>query len=122
MFFLCILEDLVKYTKLNIEIKDSREKVFYHNYRTYLDKYAEMIDNDCNLNLKPLAEQYPIRSHDNRNFIMSIQGRESGRDTVDMICLSPNDSSNMNQLYNTIELDEIIEVYNSYWNKLRGVQ
>lgn len=26
----------------------------------------------------------------------------------------------MNQRYNSIELDEIIEVYNSYWNKLRS--
>lgn len=104
-----------------LEIKEnSLEKVFTHDYRTYLDKYAEMIDNDCELKLKPLSKKYPIRSHDNRNFIMSIQGRESGRDTVGMICLSHSDSSNMNQRYNSIELDEIIEVYNSYWNKLRS--
>ncbi len=105
--------------KLNLK-ENSKEKVFTHDYRTYLDKYAEMIKNDCNLKLKPLAEDFPIRSHDNRNFIMSIQGRDSGRDNVGILCLSHSDSSNMNQLYTSIELDEIIDVYNKYWKKLRN--
>ena len=65
------------------------------------------INKDCELKLKLLAKEYPIRSHDNRNFIMNIQGRESGRDTVGMICLSHSDSSNINQRYNSIKLDEL---------------
>ncbi|MGB6329787.1 MAG: hypothetical protein WBF48_12755 [Halarcobacter sp.] len=103
-----------------LEIKEnSTEKVFTHDYRTYLDKYAEMIDDECDLKLKPLSKEYPIRSHENRNFIMSIQGRESGRDNVGILCLSHSDSSNMNQLYNSVELYEVIDVYNKYWTKLR---
>ena len=59
-----------------------------------------MIDNDCSLDLKTLTKDFPIRSHDNRNFIISIQSKKFGRDFVGSACLNHNDkSSNMNARY-----------------------
>ncbi len=96
-------------------------KVFKHYNRTYINKYAKMIDTKCKLSLKALAEDYPIRSHDNRNFIISIQSKKYGRDFVGTACLShSNRTSNMNARYHSIELNDIIEVYEDYWEKLRS--
>lgn len=96
-------------------------KVFKHYKRTYMDKYAEMIDNRCNLDLKPTAKEYPIRSHENRSFIMSIQGKEFGRDLVGNACLSHrNRSSDINARYDSIEYEYVKKIYESYWGKLRA--
>lgn len=96
-------------------------KVFKYSRRIYMDKYAEMIDTKCKLSLKALAIDYPIRTHDNRNFIISIQSRKYGMDFVGAACLShSNRTSNMNARYHSIELDDIIEVYKDYWEKLRS--
>jgi hypothetical protein len=79
-----------------------------------------MIDKKCNLKLKSLATDYPIRSHDNRNFIMSILSREFGREVVGSVCLSHSSrSSNMNERYDSIEDNEKLKIFESYWNKLR---
>ena len=94
--------------------------IFKHNERTYSDKYAAMIDFDAKLQLKPLAKDYPIRSHDNRNFIISLQSKEYGIDFVGMACLSHrNKKANINARYHSIEFDDIKEVYENYWEKLR---
>lgn len=106
--------------RITQESENPKEKVFKHYKRTYMDKYKDFIDLRCKLDLTESGKEVPIRSHDNRNFIMSIQGRESGIDNVGMICLSHSDISNMNQRYASIELDEIKEIYNSYWKKLRN--
>ncbi|HQT37419.1 MAG: hypothetical protein B7Y30_11920, partial [Campylobacterales bacterium 16-40-21] len=96
-------------------------KVFKYNSRIYLDKYAQMIDTKCKLSLKALAIDYPIRTHDNRNFIISIQSRKYGMDFVGAACLShSNRTSNMNARYHNIELVDIIRVYEDYWEKLRS--
>ena len=100
--------------------KNPTEKVFIHYKRTFMDKYKEMIDKKCNLKLKSLATDYPIRSHDNRNFIMSILSREFGREVVGSVCLSHSSrSSNMNERYDSIEDNEKLKIFESYWNKLR---
>jgi hypothetical protein len=79
-----------------------------------------MIDTKCNLKLKSLATDYPIRSHDNRNFIMSILSREFGREVVGSVCLSHSSrSSNMNERYDSIEDNEKLKIFESYWDKLR---
>lgn len=95
--------------------------VFKHNKRTYSDKYAQMIDLDTQLKLKPLAKDYPIRSHDNRNFIISLQSKEFGIDFVGTACLShTNKKANINARYHSIEFDDIKEVFENYWEKLRA--
>ncbi len=100
--------------------KKPSEKVFYHYERTYMDKYKEMIDERCDLKLKSLAKQYPIRSHSNRNFVMSIMSREYGREVVGSIFLSHSSrSSNMNERYDSIEDNEKLKIFESYWKKLR---
>jgi integrase len=100
---------------------NSNEKVFKHYKRRYLDKYKKMIDTKCDLKLKNLANEYPIRSHDNRNFIMSILSREFGREVIGSVCLSHSSrSSNMNERYDVIEDKDKMKIYESYWNKLRN--
>lgn len=121
-------DDIVEQYKLPKEVRkrigeerDTREKVFFHDYRTYLDKYADFIDNKCELKVAKdeNGNDYKIRSHDNRNFIMSILGRKVGRDTVGYMCLSHSDGSNMNERYDSIELKERMKVYKKYWKILR---
>jgi len=106
-----------------IDFKDKKpnEKVFVHYHRTYLDKYKEMIDERCNLSLLPLAKEYPIRSHDNRNFIISILSKQYGVETVGSVALSHNTrKSDINQRYSDdIEDTFKQEIFNSYWKILR---
>ena len=100
--------------------KRTTDKVFNHCKRTFIDKYKDMIDKKCNLKLKSLANDYPIRSHENRNFIMSILSREFGRKVVGSVCLSHNSrSSDMNDRYDDIEENEKLKIFESYWKKLR---
>ncbi len=95
--------------------------VFKHYKRTYSDKYAEMIDLGTKLKLKPLAKDYPIRSHDNRNFIISLQSKKYGRDFVGTACLShTNKIADINARYHSIEFNDVVEVFEDYWEKLRG--
>ena len=96
-------------------------KIFKHYSRTYMDKYATMMKTKADIKLKPLAEDYPLRSHDNRNFIISIQSEKFGIDTVGAACLShSNRSSNMNARYHSMEFHIIKEIYEDYWKKLRA--
>ena len=96
-------------------------KVFKHYNRTYMDMYAEMIDNRCDLKLKTIAKQYPIRSHENRSFLMSIQAKEFGRDLVGAACLSHrNRSSDINARYDSVEYEFVKKIYENYWDKLRA--
>lgn len=56
-----------------------------------------MIDDNANLILRPLAKDYPIRSHDNRNFIQSLLSKKYGIDYVGAACLSHREEkSNIN--------------------------
>lgn len=101
-------------------IETGSGNVFKHYKRTYSDKYAEMIDLGTNLKLKPLAKEYPIRSHDNRNFIISLQSKKFGRDFVGTACLShTNKIADINARYQSIEFDDVVEVFEDYWEKLR---
>ena len=96
-------------------------KIFKHYSRTYMDKYATMMKTKADIKLKPLAEDYPLRSHDNRNFIISIQSEKFGIDTVGAACLShSNRSSNMNARYHSMEFRIIKDIYEDYWEKLRA--
>lgn len=95
-------------------------QVFKFYSRTYADKYAEMIDLGTKLKLKPLAEKYPIRSHDNRNFLLSLQSKKFGIDFVGTACLShTNKKADINARYHSIEFDDVVEVFEDYWEKLR---
>jgi len=81
-----------------------------------------MMKTKADIKLKPLAEDYPLRSHDNRNFIISIQSEKFGIDTVGAACLShSNRSSNMNARYHSMEFHIIKEIYEDYWKKLRAL-
>lgn len=100
---------------------DGNGQIAKFKTRSYMDRYKKMIINDCDLKFKPLAKEYPVRSHDNRNFIMSIQKKKFGKDLVGAACLSHSSrSSNMNDRYDSLEFDDIKEVYEDYWNKLRA--
>lgn len=97
-------------------------QVFKFYNRTYSDKYAEMIDFSTKLKLKPLAQKYPIRSHDNRNFLLSIQSKKFGIDFVGTACLShSNKKADINARYHSVELHDIVEIFKDYWEKLRYV-
>lgn len=108
--------------RIDFENKKPNEKVFYHYDRTYLDMYKDMIDKRCNLELLPLANQYPIRSHDNRNFIMTIMSKQYGIEIIGNTCLSHSArNSDINQRYNDdIQDDYKLKVFEDYWNTLRG--
>ncbi|MGD9555099.1 MAG: hypothetical protein AB7V28_12010 [Arcobacteraceae bacterium] len=96
-------------------------EIFKLYNRTYSDKYAQMIDLGTKLKLKPLAEKHPIRSHDNRNFLLSIQSKKFGIDFVGTACLShTNKKADINARYHSIEFDDVVEVFEDYWEKLRG--
>ncbi|MDQ7044592.1 MAG: hypothetical protein Q9M32_01570 [Sulfurimonas sp.] len=96
-------------------------KLFKHYYRTYMDRYASMIENKAGLDCKLLAKEFPIRSHDNRNFITSIMSKKYGIDYVGIACLShTKEKSNVNVRYHSIEYEDREEVYNGYWEILRG--
>jgi len=96
-------------------------KLFKHWHRTYMDKYATMMKDKVDLDYKPLAKEYPIRSHDNRNFITSIMSKRYGIDYIGAACLSHHqEKSNVNVRYNNIEYEDKLEIYNEYWKILRG--
>lgn len=96
-------------------------KLFKHWHRTYMDKYATMMKDKVNLDYKPLAKDFPIRSHENRNFITSIMSKRYGIDYVGIACLSHAiEKSNINARYHSIEYKDREEVYNEYWKILRG--
>ena len=96
-------------------------KLFKHWHRTYMDKYATMMKDNVDLDYKPLAKEYPIRSHDNRNFITSIMSKRYGIDYIGAACLSHHqEKSNVNVRYNDIEYEDKVKIYNEYWEILRS--
>ncbi len=98
-------------------------KLFKHWHRTYMDKYATMMKDKVDLDYKPLAKEYPIRSHDNRNFITSIMSKKYGIDYIGAACLSHHqEKSNVNVRYNNVEYEDKVEIYNEYWKILRGAK
>jgi len=104
-----------------IGTKQKSGKLFKHWHRTYMDKYATMIKDKVDLDYKPLSEDFPIRSHDNRNFITSILSKRYGIDYIGAACLSHHqEKSNVNVRYNDIEYEDKLEIYNEYWKILRG--
>ena len=96
------------------------EKLFKHYDRTYMNRYKIMIDEKTDLKLKPLAKEFPIRSHDNRNFIQSLLSKKYGIDYVGAACLSHREEkSNINARYTSMEYQDRLELYNEYWKILR---
>ena len=82
-----------------------------------------MIDLGTKLKLKPLSKEFPIRSHDNRNFIINLQSKKYGIDFVGTACLNHrNKKADINARYHSIEFDDIKEVFEDYWEKLRVTQ
>ena len=69
--------------------------------------------------LKNINIRYPVRSHINRNFITSICSKKYGLDFVGAATLSHNDRSNMNLLYHDTPYDDLVEVFEYYWQLLR---
>ena len=104
-------------------IKPTKEKtgeVFTHRSRSCMDIYASMIDKQANLDLKPKGKEYPIRTHDNRHFMISLCAEDFGKDNVGTLALSHSDKSNMNDVYLTVEYERVEKLYNYYWKLLRG--
>ena len=96
-------------------------RLFKHWHRTYMDRYKTMIDDNANLILRPLAKDYPIRSHDNRNFIQSLLSKKYGIDYVGAACLSHREEkSNINARYTSMEYEDRLELYETYWEILRA--
>lgn len=101
-------------------IQDGTGRLFQHWHRTYMDRYATMMKENVNLKLRPLAEKFPIRSHDNRNFIQSLLSKKYGIDYVGAACLSHREEkSNINARYNSMEYEDRLELYETYWAILR---
>ena len=85
-----------------------------------MNRYKIMIDEKTDLKLKPLAKEFPIRSHDNRNFIQSLLSKKYGIDYVGAACLSHREEkSNINARYTSMEYQDRLELYNEYWKILR---
>ena len=78
-----------------------------------------MIESIDNIKYKKLATTYPIRSHENRNFIISICSQKFGETLVGSATLSHSDSSNMNSLYNNTPYEYVEKIFKYYWKKLR---
>jgi len=101
-------------------IQDGTGRLFKHWHRTYMDRYATMMKEKVNLKLRALAEDFPIRSHDNRNFIQSLLSKKYGIDYVGAACLShKEEKSNVNALYTSLEYEDRLELYETYWEILR---
>lgn len=95
-------------------------KIFTHRGRSCMDKYAKMIDEECNLEVKELGKKYPIRTHDNRHFITSLCSEKFGRDNVGSLALSHRDKSNINDIYLTVEYARVEKLFKYYWRLLRS--
>ena len=104
---------------IGTEIKSG--KLFKYVYRTYMDEYATMIKDKVDLAYKPLAKEFPIRSHENRNFITSIMSKKYGIDYIGIACLShQEEKSNINVRYSDIEYKDRKKIYKEYWKILRA--
>jgi integrase len=55
---------------LKTKTKTGTGQIFKHRVRSCMDKYRNMIENDCDLKMKKRGNEFPIRTHDNRHFIM----------------------------------------------------
>jgi|GEM_PF-5122283 len=102
-----------------LKSKSTNDKIFTHPYRHYQDAYRNMIESIDNIKYKKLATAYPIRSHENRNFIISICSEKFGETLVGSATLSHSDSSNMNSLYNNTPYEYVEKIFKYYWKKLR---
>ena len=94
--------------------------VFKHRVRSCLDKYKDMIDNKCNLELKELGKDFPIRTHDNRHFIMSLCAEEFGSSNVGQLALSHRSKNDINDIYLSIEYARVEKLFKYYWKLLRS--
>ena len=113
---------LSKETKEALEYlksKSTSDKIFTHLYRHYQDEYRNMIQSIDTIKYKKLADDYPIRSHDNRNFIISICSKKFGETLVGTAVLSHSDNSNMNARYNNTPYEYVEKIFKYYWKKLR---
>jgi len=104
---------------LNI-LQTGTGRLFQHWHRTYMDRYATMMKERVNLKLRPLAKKFPIRSHSNRNFLQSLLSKKYGIDYVGTACLSHREEkSNINARYMSMEYEDRLELYETYWAILR---
>jgi len=104
-------------SQLNYEdIIDGVVNVRAETTKTFKDLHPKMTAEQY-----PLPKEYPIRSHDNRNFITSIISKRYGIDYIGAVCLSHHqEKSNVNVRYNDIEYEDKVKIYNEYWEILRG--
>ena len=101
-------------------IQTSTGRLFQHWHRTYMDRYATMMKEKVNLKLRPLAKDFPIRSHDNRNFLQSLLSKKYRIDYVGAACLSHREEkSNINARHTSMEYEDKLELYETYWAILR---
>lgn len=94
--------------------------IFKHRARSCMDKYREMIENECKLDYKKRGKEFPIRTHDNRHFIMSLCSEKFGSNNVGQLALSHREKNNMNDVYLTVEYKRVEKLYKYYWKLLRN--
>lgn len=95
-------------------------KVFKYAKRTYSERYRKMIDKADIEMREGYKEEWSLRSHDNRNFMMSLASKKFSRELVGSATLSHTDKSNINERYLAIEYKTTKEIYEYYWGLLRG--
>jgi len=102
-----------------IELLDTngKGKIFTNHPASYTKQYKKII---ADSKIEDDAE-YKITSHTNRHFFQSIMSQHFDKDFVGEVALS-HKSNNMNLTYMTYTNERILELYEAYWEILRGVK
>ena len=86
--------------------------------RIPIELFPEKICNKNNRNQKNLQNSFSW--NDNRNFLQSLLSKRYGIDYVGAACLSHREEkSNINARYTSMEYEDKLELYETYWAILR---
>lgn len=110
----------IKELLLALKSEKQGDEIFRYQLRKYSDDYLDMVEKKATFKRGKRYSEQPIRTHDNRNFLISICSKKWGRDLIGSLVLSHSDKSDMNQVYFENEYGDKIQIMNYYWNILRG--